>query len=102
MRNHLLAALAVLPLAACANSAEVDTILGLTGDSTHGAVVYADNCAGCHGADATGGTERGITGASDDEVASIVLSGEGRMPAFADTLSDQDIADVLAWLGEQG
>jgi mono/diheme cytochrome c family protein len=102
MRNRLLVALAVLPLAACANAARVDTIVGLTGDSTDGAVVYADNCASCHGADATGGTERGITGAPDEEVAEVVLNGEESMPSFADTLSDQDIADVIAWLAEQG
>ncbi len=98
----LLASFILLTLAACANAARVDAILGLTGDATNGAIVYADNCAGCHGADGSGGSERGILGEDDAETAEIVLNGEESMPAFADTLSDQDVADLLAWLAEQG
>ena len=87
---------------ACADSARVDTILGLTGDADSGAGVYAAHCAGCHGADATGGTERGILGESAEETVEIVLNGEDSMPAFAETLEDQAIADLLAWLDAQG
>ncbi len=98
----ILSSFVLLTLAACANSARVDAILALAGDATNGAVVYADNCAGCHGEDGTGGTERGILGEGDAETAQIVLNGEESMPSFADELTDQDVADVLAWLAEQG
>ena len=94
--------LLLLPLVACADNARVDTILGLTGDADAGGEVYAANCASCHGAGATGGTERGILGESAAETAEIVLNGEDSMPAFADTLEDQEIADLLAWLDVQG
>jgi ubiquinol-cytochrome c reductase cytochrome c subunit len=92
-----------LGLAACSSGDDrIDTIVGLTGDAANGGAVYASNCAGCHGADGNGGTEEGILGEDDVEVVEVVLNGKESMPSFADTLSDQDIADVLAWLAEQG
>ena len=71
------------------------------GDTANGEALFAANCMGCHGADATGG-EGGpdIAGVSDSNpVINIILDGDGSMPGFADTLSDQDISDILAWLG---
>jgi mono/diheme cytochrome c family protein len=60
------------------------------------------NLAGCHGDDGNGGSERGILGEDDAETADIVLNGEESMPTFADILSDQDVTDVIAWLGAKG
>ena len=94
--------LLVLPLVACANAARVDAITALTGDADNGAAIYAANCAGCHGADGSGGGAPRATGRDADEVAAIVLSGEDEMPSFADLLDDQEIADVIAWLDTQG
>ena len=92
-----------LSLAGCATGdSRVDTILGLGGDAANGGTVYAANCAGCHGADATGGSGPNIAGDTEvDEMASVILNGEEEMPAF-DTLTDQEIADIIAWVGEQG
>lgn len=92
-----------LGLAGCATGdARVDTILGLSGDAANGGAVFAANCASCHGADGNGGTEEGILGEEDDaEVVQIVLNGEETMPSFADVLTDQEIADLLAWMAEQ-
>jgi mono/diheme cytochrome c family protein len=82
---------------ACGN--ETDAILGLTGDATNGQKVFEANCQSCHGADGKSGTVgRNITSASDTELVHIVLNGEDEMPSFADTLSDQEIADVLGYV----
>jgi mono/diheme cytochrome c family protein len=85
---------------ACGGKSDrVDEINELEGDPENGAVVYAANCAGCHGADGTGGSGPDITGEDDqDEVTEVVLSGEDSMPAFDGDLSDQEIADVVAFV----
>ena len=71
-----------------------------------GAAVYADVCAACH---MPGG--RGASGAGsypalarDPSLASaaypvaVILLGQRAMPSFAETLSDQQIADVVAYV----
>ncbi len=85
---------------ACAPSTQVDEILALDGDSEAGSTVYADNCAGCHAEDGSGGSGPALVGEADEgeEFVALVLDGEEDMPAFSDTLSDQDIADVLAFV----
>jgi cytochrome c oxidase cbb3-type subunit 3 len=76
-----------------------DDILALTGDPDAGATIYAENCAVCHAADGSGGTGPSLFGESlDGETIAIVLNGEDGMPGFGDALSDQEIADLLAWL----
>lgn len=72
---------------------------GIEGDATAGEAVYADNCAVCHGDDGTGGgAYPSIVGVAADEIEEYVINGEGDMPAFGDTLSEQDIADVVAYV----
>lgn len=95
---HLLAPL-LLVLGGCAED-RAKTILGLDGDATAGAEVYAANCAACHGEDGTGGTGSDLTaGAIDSEaIVEIVLYGGDGMTAFEDILSDQEIADVVAYV----
>lgn len=92
--------------AACGADKQVDDILALEGDADNGAVVFADHCATCHGADATGGSGPNLLAEAgeEDEAAEqvdIILGGEDEMPAFIDVLSDQEIADVLAWIEAQ-
>ena len=73
--------------------------LALEGDATNGAEVYAVNCAGCHGADGGGGSGPNIQGEdSEEEVASVILEGEDSMPSFDGDLTDQEIADVVAFV----
>lgn len=85
-------------LSACATGGRADTILALTGDDIAGETLYADHCAVCHAADGSGGTgpnlSSKVVGAG---VVNTVLNGEGQMPSFS-TLSDQEVADLLAWL----
>lgn len=79
-------------LLACAGGDEE-----IVGDATAGATVFADNCASCHAADGTGGSGPDLTGMTDEaEIEEYVVNGDGGMPAFGDTLSEQEIADVVA------
>ncbi len=88
---------------------------GLPGfDATKGAALFADNCASCHGAEGKGvpGTFPPLAGdpvvnaANPTAHIGAVLHGlsgkvingqkyEAQMPAFADQLSDQQIADII-------
>lgn len=102
MRIALLALAALATLAPGCGSPDVDNILMLTGNADNGAMVYSSNCAVCHGDMGQGG--QGIAlkteaaEESDEEIVETVLEGIETMPAFRDTLSDQQIADVLAFI----
>lgn len=85
-------------LAGCASNQAAD-ILALEGDATAGETLFADNCASCHGADATGGTGPDLVAEGfDEDGVNIILDGEEDMPSFSADLSDQDIADIIAWV----
>jgi mono/diheme cytochrome c family protein len=93
----------VLPLVAACNGggsggSRTDTILSLSGDDAAGETIYADNCAICHAADGSGGSGPSLNGEElDAELVNVILNGEDSMPSF-DELSDQEIADLIAWL----
>ncbi len=115
----LLAALVlVVAIPACGGEEEVqplpDTVEGTLptdtggaaaeGDAAKGKTIYASaGCGGCHTFSAAGST--GTVGPSLDD-ASIdfdaafqqIKNGGGGMPAFGDRLSDQEIADVAAFV----
>jgi mono/diheme cytochrome c family protein len=60
------------------------------------AAIYADNCAGCHGADGGGGSAPSIVGEDNvDRIREQVLEGGGGMPGFSGTLTAPQI-DALA------
>ena len=90
-----------LLLTACSGGAD-DTAAELVGDATAGATVYSANCTGCHGADGLGDTAPALADIAaefdDAQLAEIVVNGtdEG-MPAFPQ-LSEQEVADVVAYL----
>ena len=72
------------------------------GDPAKGKEVFGSNCAACHGADGGGGTGPKLAG--EDEftdpgvVVEQVRNGGGGMPAFGDQLSEQELADVSAYV----
>lgn len=74
-----------------------DPALTLTGDSSAGATLWAADCALCHGNEAEG-TPRGpaLDGEDAEAFVDVVRFGRGDMPAF--DLTDQELADLLAWL----
>ncbi|CAN0453355.1 unnamed protein product [Ectocarpus fasciculatus] len=78
-------------------------VLSLSGDASNGAAVYASYCSGCHGADGEGISAPAMTAIvpdrSDEELVAAILNGVGSgMPAYAGTLTEQEVADVLAHL----
>lgn len=102
MNRILLLPLLLLPLmTACGDKdgdGEYDAILELDGDIDAGETVYTTNCAGCHGADGEGVSGPALAGHlhGDEEILETVFNGLGSMPAF--DLSDQEAADLLAYL----
>jgi alcohol dehydrogenase (cytochrome c) len=76
------------------------------GDPAAGQQVWAENCAGCHGLEGAGGNGGpalvGNAVASDaGKVLAQVTNGGGGMPAFKDTLNEQQIADVTAYVTQR-
>jgi alcohol dehydrogenase (cytochrome c) len=73
------------------------------GDPAAGQSVFAENCAGCHGSEGTGGNGGPSLVRSDDlqRVIAQVSNGGGGMPAFKDTLSQEQIRDVAAYVTER-
>ena len=66
-----------------------------------GRAVFAGNCAGCHGTDADGSVGPSLIGIAErltaDEQTAVVLEGRGRMPAFAGSLTQEEIDAVIAY-----
>lgn len=96
-------ALAALSFAACGEpDPRIAEIEAIDGNAAFGSEVYVTHCASCHADDGSGGTGPDLTAHGDHseaEIISYVLNGKGiGMPAFADTLSNQEIADVVAHL----
>ena len=82
-----------------------------SGISPEGAGVFASNCQGCHGSGARGLQGPRVRGPkvrgpklagnpilNSERFWQTVLHGRGRMPAWEHTLSEQEIANILAWL----
>ncbi len=92
------------------SSDRADDILSLTGDPAAGELVYAANCEQCHGVNGLGENDpdfpmlgedlREVLDEEDEEVVEVILYGEEEMPAFEGVLSDQEIADVIAFIRE--
>jgi mono/diheme cytochrome c family protein len=74
----------------------------LTGVAARGSGIYAHNCQACHGEGAMGGMgpklARNAILKNEGAFWDTVLHGRGPMPAWGGALSDQDIADIHAWL----
>lgn len=89
-------------LIAC-NATGEDTADGSGADATAGAQVFADTCAGCHGANGEGASgpamSEAAAGKTEADVEDVVRNGSGDMPAQSQ-LSDPEMADVAAYVVE--
>ena len=76
-----------------------------SGRAAEGKQVFADTCAACHGADGGGGSGPRLQGEqayTDPElVVKQIREGGGGMPAFGDQLSEQELADVSAFVVDE-
>ncbi len=84
--------------------AETGTTEGSTGDAAAGKQVFASaGCVSCHtladaGSSGTVGPNLDDASPSYDKVVERVTNGQGVMPPFKDQLSEQQIADVAAYV----
>ncbi len=71
-------------------------------DPVAGMQVFESNCSGCHGLSGKGGNGGPslVSKRARQKVVSQVTNGGGGMPAFGDTLSKAQIADVSAYVTE--
>lgn len=68
-----------------------------TADPQNGAIIFAENCTGCH---FDGGFDISVGTSSNYQVYLIIKYGFGAMPSFFSTLSDPEIFDVLLYVRE--
>ena len=100
----LVAAALAASVAASACAGQAAPAAGAKGDVAAGQAAFtAKGCVACHGANAEGrvGPKIAGTSLSQSAVASTVRSGKsgGAMPAFdASRVSDEDVANIYAWL----
>ncbi len=95
--RKILPLLALATLAAC--GPDTAEITSLTGDVNRGIPLYNTNCKGCHGESGNEMAPAAREAKEEiDEAASVILKGDGTMPSFEGKLSNQEIADILAYL----
>jgi cytochrome c6 len=75
-----------------------------------GAQLYKTKCAACHGADGKGETAVGkankvpdlgsaeVQAQSDADLAAIISTGKGKMPAYGKSLKSEQIKDLVAYI----
>jgi mono/diheme cytochrome c family protein len=89
------------------DNARTDAVLALTGDAAAGMATFTSVCgiSTCHGADGntpgTADTKRlsdVIPTMSDRELCNVILNGQEAMPPQLGTSSDQDVANVVAYV----
>jgi mono/diheme cytochrome c family protein len=110
---HGLVFLLLVALCACdVERRKSDAELGLTAQQSAGRKLYDSNCDRCHEPYSTRGKKGpGLKGvfqhkylslsglpANDERVTDIVRLGRNEMPGYSQTLSAQDIQDLLAYL----
>lgn len=105
-------ALLALSLGCEAERRKSDAELGLNSQQSAGRKVYDRFCDRCHEPYSTGGRQgppmKGIFGkpylplsglpANDERVGEIIKFGRSKMPGFGQALSDQQVADLLAYM----
>ena len=90
----------VLACTADVDPEQLDAILALEGDPDAGDSLFVEDCEGCHGPGGDGSASAvALEGGDSEGTADALLAGPGVMPSFADE-SDQDLADLVAYVDE--
>lgn len=101
MKTILTASIAVLALALISSTYVF---------ADEGADVFKSKCAACHGPDGSGNTAMGknlklrdlgsadVQKQSDEELATIISKGKGKMPAYDGKLTKDQINDVVKYI----
>jgi mono/diheme cytochrome c family protein len=95
------ASTSLVALAACSSNARTSSVEKTTGTAASGASLYATKCVSCHGSNGRSGSA-GVDVAHEardeaEDAIEKILEGGGGMPSFSN-LSDQDVADLIAYL----
>jgi mono/diheme cytochrome c family protein len=79
--------------------------------ASDGAALFKRSCVPCHGANGSGNTPVGrtlkardlrsaeVAKLSDEEIATIIKNGKGKMPGFG-SMSGEDVASLVAFVRE--
>ena len=103
--------LGLLATFGCNRLAPSKPLSELTAQEAAGRQVFVSRCSSCHSAD----TEKGMNGpgleglfrkpylhsgmaANDAQVTAVIVQGRNMMPAQGNTLTDQQLADLMAYL----
>jgi mono/diheme cytochrome c family protein len=103
--------LGLLATCGCNRLAPSKPVSELTAQEAAGRQVFVSRCSSCHSAD----TEKGMHGpgleglfrkpylhsgmaANDARVTAVIVHGKNMMPALGNTLTDQQLADLMAYL----
>jgi cytochrome c6 len=83
---------------------EAETLPAAVGDPEEGSAVFASaGCGSCHtladaGSAGAVGPNLDELAPTEEQVSTIVTNGRGAMPAFSEQLSEEEIADVAAYV----
>ncbi len=107
----MVAAMGIVVLTGCHHLPPSKPLSELTPTEMRGYAVYQSQCASCHYANSEQGLHGpGLQGmfkkpylpsgapANDDRVLSAIVHGRNMMPAFGNTLNDQQTQDLMAYL----
>lgn len=102
----ILAAVATASIVQIAAAAQQPSAIDLQGQVDQGKVTYAKNCSHCHGPNMvnSGTITPDLRTFPDDKtrfVTTVKQGKNGRMPPWADILTDQEIADVWAFVSSR-
>ena len=105
-RISLFVGWALVALVGCGTEADLSGEATMR-DMSQGALIYQENCAGCHGDDGRGGESKECMGLVTPHIkkqsngqlyAFIAFGTGGSMPSFADVLEQDEIIKVIEHL----
>lgn len=111
LKTRLILFACLLTACGCKHLPPSKPLSALTPQEARGQQIFVSGCSSCHYADTDDGLQGpGLAGifrkpylssgapANDTRVGAVIVRGRGMMPAFGNTLSDQQLEDLMAYL----
>ena len=108
-RISIIVGWALIALVGCGTEADLSEETTERPEMSQGALIYQENCAGCHGDDGRGGESKECMGLVTPHIkkqsngqlyAFIAFGTGGSMPSFSDLLEQEEIVSVINHLRE--